>query len=133
VAATKLHHGTVSGGKFLPDDPETFKRAFYGYEGKKCTVTVKRFQKNRSSNQNRYYHGVVVKMLAEHCGYTPEEMHGTLKSEFLREKGKNGMTTLVRSTADLSTVEFENYLEQIRQWASIEMNLFIPDPNSCEY
>ena len=73
----------------------------------------------------------MVAILGDHCGYDPEEMHLALKFKFLR-KGKEGLET-VTSTTDLSTVEFESYLERIRRWASLDLNCFIPQPNEVDY
>jgi len=38
----------------------------------------------------------------------------------------------VRSTTKLNTTAFEEYLEKIRLWASMELNCLIPLPNECE-
>jgi len=35
----------------------------------------------------------------------------------------------VKSTTQLSTLEMENYLEEIRRFASIKLNLIVPLPN----
>ena len=34
-----------------------------------------------------------------------------------------------RSTANLNTKEFENYLEEIRRWAITDLSINIPEPN----
>lgn len=28
---------------------------------------------------------------------------------------------------------FENYLSKVRQWASQELNVYVPEPNECDY
>jgi hypothetical protein len=33
------------------------------------------------------------------------------------------------STKDMTSIEFTNYVERIRQWAAEELGLEIPDPN----
>lgn len=89
----------------------------------------------RSNQQSRYYFGVVVDILSNHTGFTPEEMHEILKHKFLRDwkkiKTVNGVFEYVytKSTTILSTAEFENYLAKIREWAAIELNCQIPEPN----
>jgi hypothetical protein len=42
---------------------------------------------------------------------------------------KPGMPPTVRSTSDLSTIEFEEYCSKIRMWASKELGVYIPSPN----
>lgn len=46
-------------------------------------VAVKRLRATRSIQQSRYYWGVVVELIAEHTGYTPEEIHEVLKAKFI--------------------------------------------------
>lgn len=93
-------------------------------------------QKVRSVDENKYYWGVVVEIMASELGNDKDTMHEVLKSKFLSElvhvKGKDGMVreyTIVRSTANLTVPRFEKYLTEIRIWASAEMNIFIPLPN----
>lgn len=82
----------------------------------------------RSDKENRYYWAVIVKTLADFCGYTSEEMHEALKWQFLKVVTP-GKPNKVRSTSDLTTVEAEEYYESIRQWAAQEYGVIIPLPN----
>lgn len=102
---------------------------------------VKRIRKPRSGKQNRYYRGVVVRMIAEDtCGVPASKedcdaIHRELAKNFLgsTEVTKGGFTfEVIKSTTDLSTVEMEEYLEIIRRWADVELNLYIPKPNEVE-
>jgi hypothetical protein len=54
------------------------------YEGEVVEIAIKKVRATRSSQANRYYFGVVVKLFAEHCGYDPEDMHEALAMRFLR-------------------------------------------------
>ncbi len=86
-------------------------------------------KQSRSLNENNYYWGVVVEELSQHTGFTPPEMHEALKMKFLRIV--KGQLESCRSTTDLTVGEFENYLSQVRQWASEELQVFIPLPNEA--
>ena len=127
----KKHKGTVKSGRFVPADPLSFKLAFCALEGKPIYVTVSKETKRRSNNQNAYYHGVVIKLLAECTGYTPDEAHDAVRWLFLRVR-RDGLPESVRSTTSLSTAEFETYMTDIRQWASVELGCYIPEPNEVE-
>lgn len=94
------------------------------------TVTIRRYRPPKSSGQNRYLHGVVIKLLAEHCGYDPEEMRDALKWRFLRTH-EGGDLPAVRSVADLDTAEMTEFIEQIRRLAA-ELGCVIPDPGEIE-
>lgn len=93
----------------------------------------------RSLPENRYYFGVVVKIISDELGYTREEVHEILKQKFLSEviflKTKESVKEIriPRSTTNLKTVEFEEYLSSIRQWASMELSIYIPTPNENGY
>jgi hypothetical protein len=82
----------------------------------------------RSSQQNRYYFGVVVKMIAEFCGYEPDEMHETLAMKFLRIEDDPILGTPRRQrTPKTNTAEFTEYIEQCRRLGA-QLGLYIPDP-----
>ncbi len=95
--------------------------------------------KSRSNPQNSYYWGVVIDMLSENTGFTPDEMHEVLKNRFLNYSKKlklhplgiSNLETqkLTKSTTALTTVEMEGYLSSIRTWASINLGCYIPEPN----
>jgi len=92
--------------------------------------------KIRSLPENKYYWGVVIEILSQETGYTKEDMHEVLRRMFLKEishiKGKSDKIIEVefsRSTASLKVWEFEEYLENIRTWASSDLGVIIPSPN----
>ena len=98
----------------------------------KWKVTVERYAKKRSDQQNRYLWGVAYKalqdatgqpaedwhqyMLGEHFGWEEVELFGKKK---IRPRG---------GSSKLSTIEFGNFVDFIQQRAA-ENGLYIPDPN----
>jgi hypothetical protein len=127
--------GTVQKGKFIADDPALFRQAFYCHENRRVTLSVKRYSKNRSSNQNAYYFGVVVAMIGDHIGESDQmTVHESLKAAHnyeMRTVDKKEMR-ITLPTSDLTTAEFEAYLERVRRWASEFFSLYIPLPNEIE-
>ena len=105
----------------------------------KCPYCLKEFTgkeaKIRSTPENKYYWGVVVEILSDELGYSKNEIHEILKGMFLSDvkflKTKNGVkeARIPKSTTELTTAEFENYLSEIRQWAIMELGILIPEPN----
>lgn len=101
-------------------------------EGKEVDISIGPHRKKRSVNQNSYYWGVVVAMIAEAAGYpTPEEAHDALRLHFLGQH-REGQLPTMKSTAELSTTEFEDYLSHCRQLASEMFGLYIPEPNEVD-
>jgi len=92
-------------------------------------------KKIRSVEQNNYYWGVVLEILADHFGYIgpgeKEDLHNELKSMFLVRIGRLG-EPVVESTTRISTEIFEKYLEAVRTWALTKFQVKIPLPNEVE-
>jgi hypothetical protein len=92
-------------------------------------------KKMRSVEQNAYYWGVVIKILADDLGYVGpgerEDLHNELRGMFLVKVGKLGKR-VVESTTRLDTETFERYLAAIRGWADEFQNIKIPLPNEVE-
>lgn len=100
----------------------------------RCLSCHQPFKKDRSNNQNRYYWGVVIKLLSEHTGFEPDEMHEVLKHIFLSypktlETKKPELVYISKSTSGLSTKDFEDFMSRVRTWASLELAVWIPEPN----
>jgi hypothetical protein len=81
----------------------------------------------RSLPQNRYLHGVVFNMISEVTGYTLNEAKDELKELFL-SVGINGKK-IIRNTSELSTKELEDFAENCRRFASMNLGINIPLPN----
>lgn len=117
-----------------------FNQAFNNLKDGKYLIRIDSFKK-RTLNQNAYYHGVVVPMIKHglnNIGYnevrTNEDAHEVLKHLFLKRNIVNHntgevMATIAGSTANLKTVEFNSFLEDIWQWAKEYLNIHIPAPN----
>lgn len=117
------------------------KEILAAFEGKAIEVIIRKKKKHRSTQQNRYYWGVVVELIKNYLQevdpqviWTPEKVHELLKFKFLRCQKVNPDTAEIefeytRSTTDLSTSEFMDLIAQIQQWSAETFDLYIPDPN----
>lgn len=92
-------------------------------------LEIKAVKTTRSTLQNNYYWGVVIKIISDELGYTPDEVHEILRYKFLFVQGE---FPYVRSTTSLNTVEFEEYMINIRMWASLQFGCYIPLPNEYD-
>jgi hypothetical protein len=105
-------------------------------EGVEYTIYVLDSKKNRTLNANRYYHGVVLKTIAEEMGtknldITAEDLHEVLKGKF------NSKVVIVdgtpyeigASTKKMSQDDFVNYIEEIREWSLDTLKCWIPLPS----
>lgn len=124
-----IWRGNVEEGKLKLVQPDLFKRYLHSLRGE-IELIVRKWKKRRTDNQNKYYWGVVIPILCESLGYSDEEMHEALKWKFLRNRDKEKLPT-VKSTSGLSTIEFNNYINEIVRWSAQE-GIIIPDPNQVE-
>lgn len=104
----------------------------------RLVVAIKKQKRRRSLNQNAYLWGVVypaiVDVFREHGNSVDsEDIHsyckehvGKLKQIFVTPDGE--ILSGAGSTAKLSTMEFESYLEKLRAWAAETLGLTIPLP-----
>lgn len=99
-------------------------------------ISLKKSKPTRSLAQSRYYWGVVLAYLSEETGYTKDEAHQLMQRMFLKyakDVPDKKTQMFVRSTTSLSTIEMNEYIEQIRTFAVSELGIYIPDPNEIIY
>jgi hypothetical protein len=129
-----IFQGIVENGKLKLSSMDKFNSYLNTLKGG-VLLTVKKEKSQRSIQQNKYYWGVVIKLLCEEIGLDEDELHEILKYKFLKEHVGNkvlGEVDFVRSTTNLTTKEMEEYLEKIRIWAAQFLNTNIPLPNEVE-
>jgi hypothetical protein len=115
-------------------------KRFYDYlkglpTDKDLELVLKEKRTQRSLEQNAWYWGVALKLISEHTGYETKDIHEILKSEFLKDfyefKGK--VYPIIRSTSDLNTKEFSEFMGRVQRWAVMRLQVSIPDPNEVDY
>jgi hypothetical protein len=109
------------------------------FEGQEVILTIQKAKKRRSSPQNAFYYSVCI-VIMQQClkdaGYlmTNEQTHEMLKLRFLKESILINEQTgeyieRIKSTTELTTIEFMDYILQIQNFASEYFNTQIPNPN----
>ena len=110
------------------------------FEGKKVDIDIKLYKKRRSTEQNSTYWLLRVQPVTTWLrdlgnDVTTEDVHYFLKSKFLGHKVKNinGKGYMIlRSTTELSTMEFMAYMESIAiHFAGL--GLILKDPNQQDF
>lgn len=102
------------------------------------TVTASDTKPKRSSPANRYYWGVVVELIymaLKESGWemSREGTHELLRVRHLSEDkpiGDNGeFVTRVKSTTELDSKQFGDYVDACKRFAAEYLNVNVPDPN----
>jgi len=115
---------------FALDDRQAFLEFVKRFKGREVEVTVREWKRQRTLNQNRYWHAVPVKILAEECGYTHSQMHYALLGEcFGYTEGPSGKPVPVKpSSSELNVGEFQKLIDWVLDWAPSELHCVIPAP-----
>ena len=109
------------------------------HPGKDVVIKLERKGSKRSSPQNRYYWGCVIREIAirlhdlGHQWLTDEDVHDMMKLKFNHEQivSEHGeVLELPKSTTTLTKLQFAEYVDNIRMWASSFLSIDIPDPNA---
>lgn len=127
-----VFHGHISEeGKFglLESEREQRQAYFKTLAGKNVEIIVRRERAQRTERQHRYYFGVVVPLIAEHCGYEKDEMHDLLAMRFLRmEDDPITGSPRRKHTPDTDTKEFSDYLDSCIRFGA-GLGVVIPEPH----
>lgn len=113
--------------------------ALGGLRSGRWVATITRYKKKRSLSQNAYYYGCVIPLVRQgliDMGFEADKLnneatHELLKAKFLKEDLGNEQgefVTVIKSTTQLSTVDFMEYIEQIYQWSSEFLGIVIAAP-----
>jgi hypothetical protein len=126
--AWPIFMGYIENGVLYLEKDWKYNELVKKLEGQQVELQLRKRRMVRTNQQNRYLHGVVIPILAEHLGYDHIEMKDALKWRFLQTHQDKLPT--VRSTAELSTAEMTEFIEQIRRLAA-ELGCDIPSPGEA--
>jgi len=131
-----IFKGSIKNAQVLPNDMVRYHEYLESFEnGTEIEIVVRKPGKPpRSNPQNRYYFGVILPLISDHTGHTKDEIHECLKYLFLLDHVviKEQPIPVPRSTSSLDTSSMEQYLTEIREWASLELGIYLPLPNEAE-
>jgi len=125
------HFGIVKDGQFVAKNPKSYRYDIFQKEGQHIIVSIEVYRSKRSNDQNRYLWGVVYDLIAETTGHTVDEINEIMKTKFLTVHTDLGDYS--KSSKSLNTVEFMEYIEQIRLWSMEYLGTRIPLPNEVDY
>lgn len=110
---------------------------------KGMVLCLKYATKRRTTPQNAYYFGVVVRDITKAFQEAGNDMDEQDVHEYLKDEvgkltryavlpGSGEIVTIKGSTRRLTTIEFEQYLEKVRAWAAAQ-GIVISLPNEGLY
>jgi hypothetical protein len=131
------YYSEVKDGKLQPICTKRISEWIKSMEGKCIAITLSKKKKTRSLSQNAYYWAICIPIVKDRIvelgnEYSTEDTHNELKRRFLTEDIhiKDGeLIQRTKSTSDLTTTEFMEYILKIQEWASTILDIYIPSPN----
>jgi hypothetical protein len=125
--------GLIVGGKFklTARDRQLFEQAASQFADGYVVFRMERARRKRTDAQNKFWHGVVIPLFAEHCGEHVEEMKRTLALELIPvETRKLDGTVIITPghTSDLDVAQFNDLIKRAQELGA-SMDIYIPDPN----
>ena len=82
----------------------------------------------RTLPMNNLYWGLYIKIISEHLGYHPDDMHEEFKLMFNPKDSKIRLGQKYGGTTTRMTrKEFSHYLEDIKTWAFMEHGITLPE------
>jgi len=113
----------VTGNKIQKESLEELKKAIQDNNDKEVSIDIKEVKEKRTLLQNRYYYGVVIKILKKEFALSSDKTNRVLESRFLTYdveyfiKGKPYVEEYTKKAKELNTFEFCEYIEDIIDWA----------------
>lgn len=126
----------------LPDGRKDFRKEIESLPEGHYVLSFKRVEDVRSVAQNRAWHALRVKPLADYFGWEEGAMHEYLKQEFLGVReflcdpktGEIiGEATIPESTATLSKKRMSELFDSVARWASQKFGIILPDPDQQDF
>lgn len=115
------------------------KDAIATFEGKQIVIKIEKAKKKRSTQQNRFYYGVIIPIVQnclKEAGHimTNESTHDLIKLKFLKEalfvnEQTGEVIERIKSTTELSTNQFMDLLAEINNFTFEYFGVTLPSPN----
>ncbi len=137
MSVTPIFPGAVKHGLTMLDRPLDYGKWVRSLEGKRIELIVRKRGAQRSLRENSWL-WMANTMLAEHCGYEPNEVevvhYEMLAKRFGAIKTPKGLLTLpARTSSQLTKAEFAEYMEWYVRTAAQEFGVVIPLPGEADY
>jgi hypothetical protein len=123
----------------LTRNTNLIKDAIATFEGKQIVIKIEKAKKKRSTQQNRFYYGVIIPIVQnclKEAGHlmTNESTHDLIKLKFLKEalfvnEETGEVIERIKSTTELSTSQFMDLLAEINNFTFEYFGVSLPSPN----
>jgi hypothetical protein len=110
-----------SDGIWVSENPQRFKHFLQKHANKRAVLKVKKWYRQRTKKENSYTHWMFT-FIGNELGYSMPEVKGYYKLHFG-----------IKHTSELTTVECEAFLEDVRRHCLQFHGIMVPLPNEVIY
>lgn len=136
----KKYLGEVKNNQLIIYQHDLLNKQLKNLNGKKVALTIRQLtaSRERSEQQNKYYWGVVLKIISEETGNSPQDLHDYYKNKYLSGSKEVFFEKIsfCHSTTKLSYKKFSEYLEKIKNEVALPqpegMGIYIPDVDEIQ-
>ena len=131
--------GSVKNGELQVYSKSKLQKAIQSMEGCIVEIIIRQKTKGRSNQQNKYYWGVALGIVESAISEENGVFIGIETAHEIVKIHLNGFEVFdfdrmkvekeAQSTANLTTDEFEELIENLRRWANDLLGVYIPMPN----
>lgn len=126
----------VKAGALVVPNKNVMLAAIKGWPDCPVDLEIRLFEETRRGRANRFYWGVVLKLIAVESGYTADDLHEVFKlrhnSKVVADPVTGEETRIAKSTATLSIDEFSVYLERVMLDGAEVYGMTFPEPRASE-
>jgi len=125
----------VEGGELKVPTRKFLLAALKGWPDMAVDLEIRPFEETRRARANRYYWGVVLKMMAAESGHSAEDLHEQMK---MRHNSRmvadfaGDLRRLPASTTKMTVAEFSTYIEAVMLDGAEYLGLTFPEPRASE-
>lgn len=120
--------GTIKNQRIKIHKKNLWDACMQSLEGREVTITLEQYSAQRSLEQNKYLHAMFNQIM-EFCGYTDmAETKFSIKMTLgYSYKDQNGFVQVAR-THLMNKIELGEFIEKLRAWAHVNLNLYLMTP-----
>lgn len=135
---TLITFASVADGLMKIHGRKQFDNDLKMFNGQDVEIRITKKKRTRSLLQNNFYWGCIIPIVRDAikqsgvANFNSEQTHELLKFkcnqiEYVNEK-TGEIISVTGSTADLSAMEFIEYVGRIKEWVLDYLNVTIPEP-----
>jgi hypothetical protein len=124
--------GRIQHGHLKIEGRQVFEQTMARFDDGPVTLRITAGKRSRTSNQNKFFHGVIVKLIAEHTGYSLSEAKDaillTLIPQEITDIKTGEIVRVPGHSSRLTVKEFNELIERALQLGA-ELGVYIPTPD----